>query len=174
MQKNHAQFRLQTDKFRTFRVMDHNFGTLRRVSWQQRELKPIDHLPRINLWCPTRSPHALALVCEQWSIHVSVGKCRSQAALSRCPRVTSYRYLCLYFILKKNSCTKLLKSLHIGKHMAYYIKKKTTLDSGSKRISFVHSGWWTTILVHYDMFHGNEESRNLSITSQWSIYDDLH
>jgi hypothetical protein len=48
-QKNHTQFGLQTDKFRTFRVMDHNLGTLRHVLWQRRELKTIDHLPTINL-----------------------------------------------------------------------------------------------------------------------------
>jgi hypothetical protein len=30
-------------------MIDHNFGTLQRVSWQERELKPIDHLPTINL-----------------------------------------------------------------------------------------------------------------------------
>ena len=64
-QKNRARFRLQTDKFCTFRVMDHNFGTLRRVSWQRRELKPIDQFPTINLWWPTPCLHALALVFEQ-------------------------------------------------------------------------------------------------------------
>jgi hypothetical protein len=48
-QKIHARFGLQTDKFRIFRVMDHNFGTLRHVSWLRSELKPIDHLPTINL-----------------------------------------------------------------------------------------------------------------------------
>ena len=48
-QKNHARFGLQTDKFCTFRVMDHNFGTLRRGSRQQRELKPIDQFATINL-----------------------------------------------------------------------------------------------------------------------------
>ena len=30
-QKNRARFGLQTDKFCTFRVMDHNFGSLRRL-----------------------------------------------------------------------------------------------------------------------------------------------
>jgi hypothetical protein len=82
-------------------VMDHNFDTLRRVSWQRRELKPIDHLPTINLWWPTPSPHALALVFEQWLIHASAGKSRSWAALPRRLRITSYRHLCLHFIFFK-------------------------------------------------------------------------
>jgi len=30
-------------------VMDLNFGAVRRVSWQRRELKPIDQFPKINL-----------------------------------------------------------------------------------------------------------------------------
>ena len=47
--KNHARFGLQTDKFFTFRVMDHNFGSLRRVSWQRSYPKPIDQFPTINL-----------------------------------------------------------------------------------------------------------------------------
>ena len=46
---NRAPFGLQTDKFCTFRVMDHNFGSLRRVSWQRSYPKPIDQFPTINL-----------------------------------------------------------------------------------------------------------------------------
>jgi hypothetical protein len=100
-QKTHDRFGLQTNKFRIFRVMGHHFGTLRRIWWQRRELKPIDHLPTINLLWPTPSPHALALVFEQWSIHASAGKSRSRAVLPQRPRVSSYRYLCLHFIFKK-------------------------------------------------------------------------
>ena len=48
-QKKLRSIQGQTDKFCTFRAMDHNFGTLRRVSWQRRELKHIDQFPTINL-----------------------------------------------------------------------------------------------------------------------------
>jgi len=96
--KYHAQFGLQTEKFFTFRVMDNNFGTLRRVLWQRRELKPINHFPMINLWWATPCLHALALVFEQWSIHASAGKSCSRATLLRSPRVTACQNLCLHFI----------------------------------------------------------------------------
>jgi hypothetical protein len=49
MKKNGARFGLQTDNVFAFRVMDDNFGSLRCFSRQQRELKPIGHLPMINL-----------------------------------------------------------------------------------------------------------------------------
>jgi len=52
--------------------------------------------------------------------------------------------------------------------------KKTVPDSDSKRISFVYWGWRTTISVVYGVFHGNEDTQNLSINSQRSTYDDLH
>ena len=52
--------------------------------------------------------------------------------------------------------------------------KNTSLGSGSKQKSFLDLGWWTTILVLYDVFQGNEESWNLSINSQRLTYDELH
>jgi hypothetical protein len=165
-QKNRIWFGLQTDQFHTFEVMDHNFGTLQRISRQRRELKSIDHLPIINLWWPTPSPHALAIVLEQWSIHASAGMTRSRAALPRRPRVTFYRHLCLYFILKK-----IIVGLNfeirstLDNKWPSVLSKKNVLDS---------LGRWTTISVLYDMFHSNEESWNLSITFQWSTYDGLH
>ena len=99
--KNRARFGLQTDKFCTFRVMDHNFGSPRRVSWQRRYPKPIDQFPTINLWWPAPCLHALALVFERWSIHASTGKSRSLAALLQHPMVTFYRHLCHHFIFSK-------------------------------------------------------------------------
>ena len=99
--KNCARLGLQTDKFCTFMVMHHNFGSLRRVSWQRRYPKPIDKFPTINLWWPTPCLHSLALVFEQWSIHASASKSHSWAALLRRPRVTFYRHLCLHFIFLK-------------------------------------------------------------------------
>ena len=99
--KNRAQFGLQTDKFCAFRVMDHNFGSLRRVSWQRRYPKPIDQFPMINLWWLPPCLRALALVFERWSIHASTGKSRSLAALLQHPMVTFYRHLCHHFIFSK-------------------------------------------------------------------------
>ena len=84
-----------------FWVKEHNFGTLRRLSWPRRELKPIDQIPMIDLWWPTPCFHVLTLVFEQWSIHVSAGKSRSQVAPLWRPLVTSCRHLCLHFIFKK-------------------------------------------------------------------------
>jgi len=44
-QKNRARFALETNKFCTFRVMDHNFGSVRRVSWQRKRAETYRSIP---------------------------------------------------------------------------------------------------------------------------------
>ena len=69
--KNHARFKLQTEKLCTFRMSDLAFGTLRRVSSHRRGLKPIGQLATISLRWPTPCFHALGLDFEHWPIHAS-------------------------------------------------------------------------------------------------------
>jgi hypothetical protein len=78
---------------------------------------------------------------EQRSIHASAGKSRSRAVLTQRPRVTFVRYFCLHFVFNKIQVALNFEIYStLDNRWPSALTKKIALDSGSKQISFVHSG----------------------------------